>query len=184
MKLKAGAGRRLVIGVSVACAAVLLPVTALAASAASGAPARPAAAPCNGASTTAWIGLPANGTAGTSFYELEISNIGHHACTFFGYPGVSTLDIHGHQIGRPARHSGAKSLVTLQPGGTSHVVLGVTDAGAVCAHPVHTVLLRVFAPGQFHSKLVPLPLEACRHRSTIRVDAIHPGAGIPFSSIR
>jgi hypothetical protein len=75
-------------------------------------------------------------------------------------------------------------LVVLAPGATAHAVLGVTDAGAVCAHPVRTVTLRVFPPGQSRAQFVPLALEACLHRSVLRVRAVHSGTGIPGFTIR
>jgi hypothetical protein len=103
--------------------------------------------------------------------------------TFFGYPGVSALDIHGHQVGLPATHSGAKQTVTLAPGATAHVVLEVTDASQLCAHPVKAAVLRVFPPGQFHAQLVGFPSSGCPGTSVMHVDAMHPRAGIPgFSS--
>jgi Protein of unknown function (DUF4232) len=184
MKLTMRASRRLAAGVALACAAVALPAAALAAS---GAPSRQgvAAVPgCSAASTEVWLGLPGDGTAGTTFYQLEFSNIGRHTCSLFGYPGVSAIDIHGHQVGQPASHSGIRHTVILRPGGTSHVVLAVGDAGAFCAHPVSAAQLRVFPPGQTHSQLVQLAVQVCRHRVTMRVLPVRPGTGIPFFTTR
>jgi hypothetical protein len=199
MKLTAIRGRHLVAGISLACAAALLPIAALAASGSSGGPARttalshaaqlarqasPAAPACRYAGTTVWTGSPGNGTAGTTFWDIEFSNTGHATCTLFGYPGVSAANGAGHLVGIPARHSGARLLVTIPVGGTAHVVLGVTDPGAVCAHPVHASMLKVYAPGQFGFHLTPFPVDVCPHTSTMRVDAVHPNAGIPGYSIR
>lgn len=128
---------------------------------------------------TVWTGQPGDAAAGHSYWQLQISNIGHHACTLFGYPGVSVLNGSGHQVGLPASHSGPKSLITLPAGGTAHVVLRVTDPFNVCAHPVHGSLLRVFAPGQFHAELTPFSVAVCPHQVTMHVDAVHAGAGIP-----
>ena len=75
-------GRRLAAGVSLAAAAILLPTAALASSAAAGAPAaRPAIPACGSSVTDVWYGLPGNGTAGASYYELEFTNTGHSACS-------------------------------------------------------------------------------------------------------
>jgi len=128
---------------------------------------------------TVWTGQPGDDAAGHSFWQLQISNIGHHACTLFGYPGVSVVNNNGHQVGLPAGHIGARSLVTLPAGGTAHVVLVVTDPLIVCAHPVHGSFLRVFAPNQFHAEKTPFSVSVCPHRVTLHVDAVHPGAGIP-----
>ncbi len=187
MKSMSSARRRLVAGLSLACAAVLAPTAALAASAGpTSHAARSLAAPppCHHAATEVWHAAEGNGAAGTVFFEIELSNVSHATCSLFGYPGVSELNIHGHQVGLPASHSGSKILVTLRPGGTSHFVLAVTDAGAVCVHPLRGSTLRVFPPGQSVPQLLNFPAEMCPHRSTMHVDAIHPGTGIPFFSGR
>jgi hypothetical protein len=187
MNITTRLSRRLAAGIGLAGAAILLPTAALASSAAPSHPSAPSAPStppgCTSVHTRVWYGLPGDGAAGHVFYQLQFSNIGHSTCTFFGYPGVSALDIHGRQVGLPATHSGPKQTVTLAPGATAHVVLEVTNASLVCAHPVKAVELRVFPPGQFHSQLVGFPSQACPGKSVLHVDAMHPRAGIPgFSS--
>jgi hypothetical protein len=179
MKLSTRFSRRLAAGVGIASTAVLLPTAALASSAATSAASHPAVAGCTAPNTRIWYGLPGDGAAGHVFFQLQFSNIGHSTCSFFGYPGVSTLDVNGNEVGLPATHSGPKLTVMLAPGATAHVVLEVTDASLVCAHPVNAVTLRVFPPGQFHSQLVGFPSQACPGRSVLHVDAMHPRAGIP-----
>ncbi len=182
MSLTSRTGRRLAAGLGLATAAVLLPVAALAS------PAGPAAAghaaghavpACHAASTRVWYGLPADNATGHAFIQLQISNIGHSACTFFGYPGVSALNSHGRQVGRAASHYGRRLRVTLKPGGTAHMVLVVTDAFLLCRQPVRATGLRVFPPGQFHSQNVPLATRQCPGKSALAVDSVHPGTGIP-----
>jgi Protein of unknown function (DUF4232) len=184
MKLTMRASRRLAAGVAVACAAIALPAAALAASGTPSRPATAAAPACGAASTQVWLGIPGDGTAGAVFYELEFSNIGHHTCSLFGYPGVSAVNGHGQQVGLPASHSGVRHPVTLTPGATSHVVMAIGDAGAFCAHPVPAAQLRVFPPNQTHSQLVELHVQVCRHRVTMRVLPVRPGTGIPLFTIR
>lgn len=189
MKVTSRAGRRLAAGAGLACAAILLPTAALAASGATAArgsaaaPARQAVAACRSAGTEVWHAAENNGALGTILYEIEISNVGHHACTLFGYPGVSEINIHGHEVGLPATHGGTKLLVTIVPGGTAHFVLKVVEAGAVCRHPVNGSTLRVFPPGQTVSQLLLFPNQMCPGRSTMSVDAVHAGTGIPFFSL-
>jgi len=50
---------------------------------------------------------------------LEFTNISHHTCTLYGFPGVSTLGADGQQLGRPAVwNQGEKPrLVRLAPRG-------------------------------------------------------------------
>ncbi len=177
--------RLIAAGVGTAGAVVLATTATFAATAASAAPARlaaPAAAACVSSSLTVWTGSPGDGAAGHSFWQVEISNVGHHACGLLGYPGVSVLNGAGHQVGLPAGHGGSKPLVTIAAGGTAHFVLTVTDAPIVCAHPVHGVLLKVFAPGEFKALLTPFSVSVCPHSVTLNVDAVHPGTGIPQHS--
>jgi|HubBroStandDraft_1064217.scaffolds.fasta_scaffold32144_3 hypothetical protein len=175
MKLSQRAGRLTVIG----AATVLVGAAALATTAASAAPARPATPSCISSNMRVWTASPGDGTAGAVYYELEISNIGGHACTLFGYPGVSAVTGNGIQVGLPASHSGAKSLVTLPAGGTAHVVLKISDPGAVCSHPVSGNQLKVYAPNQFGAETTPFQVQVCPHNVTMHVDAVHAQAGIP-----
>ncbi|MBV9282464.1 MAG: hypothetical protein JOZ41_20490, partial [Chloroflexi bacterium] len=92
----------------------------------------------------------------------------------------------GRQVGLKSRHDPLVSVrtVTLGPGQTAHVVLFITDAGALC-RPVPTNGLSVRAPGEPSAVDFPLvAFGACRGRSTLRVDAINPGVGIPYYTIR
>jgi uncharacterized protein DUF4232 len=182
MSLTPRVGRRLAVGLGLATAAALVPAVALAAPSAplaSASAAAHAARSCTSVHTRVWYGLPGDAATGHSFIQLELSNIGHSTCTFFGYPGVSALNSQGHQVGHPATHSGHRIGVTLSPGATTHVVLVITDASLVCRHPVKATELRVFPPGQFHSQNVPLSTQQCIGKSVLSVDSVHPGTGIP-----
>jgi hypothetical protein len=172
------ARRRAAIGIGAVAATLLAGTATLAATAASAAPSTPAISRCTSPNTTVWTGEPGNGTAGSIYFELEISNTGNHACTLFGYPGVSAVNGTS-QVGLPASHSGPASVVTVPARGTAHVVLRVTDPGAVCVHPVTGHELRVFAPGQFNAETTPFTVSVCPHNVTMHVDAVHANAGIP-----
>jgi hypothetical protein len=190
MNLTARLSRRLAAGVGLATAAILLPTAALASSVAAGSPGQPgqpgqpAIAGCVAANTRVWYGLPADHSAGHTFYEFQFSNIGRSTCTLYGYPGVSQLNSAGHQIGLPASHYGSRVSVTLAPGATAHVVLVVVDASAVCSNPIPATQIKVYPPGQFHSQSVPLATQVCLGRSVLQVDSVQPRAGIPGYSIR
>ncbi|HEX6931002.1 MAG TPA: DUF4232 domain-containing protein [Streptosporangiaceae bacterium] len=187
MSLTSRTGRRLAVGLGLATAAVLLPAAALASPAApvaSGHAAAQAVPACRASQTRVWYGLPADNATGHAFFQLQISNIGHSTCTFFGYPGVSALNSHGNQVGRAASHYGRRLSVTLKPGGTTHMVLVVTNAFLVCSHPVQATDLRVFPPGQTHSQNVPLATGQCPGKSVLAVDSVHPGTGIPGFTTR
>ena len=184
MNITTRLGRRLAVGFGLAGSAILLPTAALASSAHSASAAHQAvraAAPaaCTSNHTRVWYGLPGDGATGHIYYQLQFSNIGSTTCSLYGYPGVSAIDVNGHQVGKPATHSGGRQLVKLAPGATAHVVLAYTQAGLVCSNPVNAVELKVFAPGQTHAQLVPLATQGCPGKSLLHVDSVHPRAGIP-----
>lgn len=187
MKLTSTLSRRVIAGASLAAAAILLPTAALAASAgpaAVSAASQPAIPGCTSNNTDVWYAVPGDGTAGSSYYQLEFSNVGHTTCSLFGYPGVSADSANGPEVGQPATHSGGRVLAVLAPGDTAHVVLRVVDAGAVCAHPKNAVALRIYAPGQTASKVLGFDSQGCPGTSVLHVDSIHPGTGIPGYTIR
>src|SRR5271156_6250382 len=47
---------------------------------------------CSASDLGVWLAVDqGNGTAGTSYYPLEFTNLSHHTCYLYGYPGVSAL---------------------------------------------------------------------------------------------
>jgi hypothetical protein len=188
MKLTPHRVRRGIAAAAIASAAVLLPAVALASPGSSAAPAAAAAAHrCYASELTAWLGSPGNGTAGATFYDLEISNTSRSTCTLYGYAGVSANNS-GRQLGRAAGrdHSRPSTVVTLRPGGTAYAFLEITDVGnyspSACK-PVNAQFLRVYAPGDFKSLNMPFQgsFRACSRRGPVylHVTAMIPGAGIP-----
>ena len=170
MHLPTLSSRRLAGAAVLACAAALIPVAALAATAAPAAPAAASAPPCPTAGLVIWL-TNGSAAAGTFYYDLNFTNLSGHACTLRGHPGVSTVNLSGSQIGRPARwgnpgNAGHARLrtVRLARGATATAVLAVTDVynypAGVC-HRVTAAGLRVIPPNQFTSKLVPYPIGAC-----------------------
>jgi hypothetical protein len=190
VKLTPRSVRRGIAATAIASAAVLLPTVALAASGGTASTAKAATAHrCFASNLTVWLGTPGDGAAGSTFYDLELSNTSGGTCTLFGFPGVSA-DNGGKQLGSAADrdHSRPSTLVTLRPGGTSHVILQITDVGnypkAACK-PVRAQLLRVYAPGAFSSINMPFQgsFGACSRRGPVylHVTAVLPGTGIPGS---
>jgi hypothetical protein len=191
MKLTSQTGRRTVGMLAIASAAVLLPTVALAASGGAGAPRSAAASQsaaigrCLTRQLDDWIGIPGGGTAGSTFYQLEISNISGSTCDLYGYPGVSALR-GSSQLGSAADRdtSHPDTLVTLTPGGTSHVILRITDVGVFSpssCHATEATSLRVYAPGAYFSLRVPFMFEACARSGPVylHVSADIAGTGIP-----
>jgi hypothetical protein len=185
MKLSLRDTRRLAVGAALVCGAIVLPTAVLTASATPRLPA--AITSCRAANTQVWAAVEGTGTAGTVYYELEFSNIGRQACTLHGYPRVWAVSRYGVQIGKPASHEGAASTFTLKPGATAHAVLGVVDTGALCgSHGVAAAGLRVVPPGQFlprpageADEIGNFPVQVCPVHSSMNVEAVHSGTGIP-----
>jgi hypothetical protein len=177
--------RRLAAAVAVTGLAVGAPAVSLAASGSS------SAAPatfvrCVSGQLTDWIGTPGSGAAGSTYYQLEITNISAHGCSLYGFPGVSaTRD--GAQVGSAAGrdHSHAASAVFLSPGATTHVILRLTDVGNFGCKAVTATGLRVYAPGAYTSKVVPFSFAACGRKGPVflHVTVDLPGTGIPGYSI-
>ena len=144
-------------------------------------------ASCTAAETEVWAAVEGDGTAGTTYYELEVSNVGHQTCTLHGYPSVWAVSLSGQQVSKPASHRGVPGTVTLRPGATSHAVLGVVDTGALCAGPgVAAEGLRVVPPGETlpepageADEVENFPLQVCPHQSSMNVLPIRSGVGIP-----
>ncbi len=184
--------RRRVTAVAITCAAILTPAVALAAPgqpAAPGqlaAPATAAAPRCATSDLTAWIGIPGDSAAGTTAYQLELSNTSHHTCTLTGFPGVSAVGLGGHQLGRAAArdHSDPTRLVTLRRGATAHVLLLIVDVAffsASACHPANAIGLKVFPPNDRAATVVSFPFRACKKKGPrfLTVRTAVTGTGIP-----
>lgn len=140
--------------------------------------------PACGSSLETWFAPQGNGYAGGAGYVVEFSNIGRTACRVRGYPTVM-LTKNGRKVGQKSRNFAGVPVrtVTLYPGQTAHVVLLITDAGALC-RPTPTNGLSVKPPGIPAARLFSFAGSACPGKSTLRVDAINPGVGIPYYTIR
>ena len=182
MKYRITSARRLI---AVAAAAVAgLGISSAAAYAATSTPTVPAAAvipACTAGSLGAWVAVDqGNGAAGTIYYPLEFTNISGHACSLYGYPGVSAISRTGSQLGSPAGWgslSGAKRVI-LAPGATAHTILAYHDAAVTTSpgcHPVNTTFkLNVIPPGQRSSTDAAFDLEACSRTGVIYMNIIEP----------
>lgn len=172
-----------------AVGALLLASTILALPTVEGAPASAATlAPCSAANTFVWSADVGNGTAGTTYYILELSNVGSTSCTLDGFARVWAINTAGALVGKPASDRGAAAPVTLAPKSTAHAILGVVDTGALCGtHGVKSQGLRVVPPGQTlpaspgeRDEVANYPLEVCSNESSMNVTAVRAGTGIPL----
>jgi Domain of unknown function (DUF4232) len=181
---------RVAITASIATTAVLLPTVALASSAGTTTAAHPAAVHrCYQSELVAWLGIPGSGAAGSTYYELELSNVSGQTCTLYGYPGVSAL-VNGAQVGSAAARTAShqKTLVILPPGATSHAILQIADVSvfppAAC-QPVTATSLRVYPPGAFAALRIPFTFTACSKPGPgyLHVSTTIRSSGIPGYSV-
>jgi Protein of unknown function (DUF4232) len=136
---------------------------------------------CTATDLGVWLALDqGNGAAGTIYYPLEFTNLSHHTCYLFGFPGVSALDRNGHQLGSPAGWGsphGAR-IVNLAPGATAHTVLGYHDVVVTTepgCHEVNSAVeLRVFPPGQRSATDAAFSFPVCSHRGPIYMTVQEP----------
>jgi hypothetical protein len=182
--------RRVAITASIATTAILLPTVALASSAGTTTAAHTAAVHrCYQSGLVAWLGIPGSGAAGSTYYELELSNVSGQTCTLYGYPGVSAL-LNGMQVGSAAARTAShqKTLVVLPPGATAHVILQIADVSAfppAACQPVTAASLRVYPPGAFAALRIPFTFSACSKTGPayLHVSTTISGPGIPGYSI-
>ena len=154
-----------------ASVAALLAVAALAATAVptwlSSAGGASAAARCTTGKLVVWVQNPRGGAAAGSTITLALTNLSGHACSLLGYPGVSAVDLRGHQLGRAASRDPARAphLVTLANGATATALLQIVDvfnySNSAC-HRVTAAGLRVYPPGATAAKVVPFPFACSR----------------------
>jgi hypothetical protein len=142
---------------------------------------------CTASNLGVWLAVDqGNGAAGTIYYPLEFTNLSHHTCYLFGYPGVSALDRNGHQLGSPASRGSLRGahIVNLAPGATAHTLLAYHDVAVSTepgCHPVNSAAnLRVYPPGQRRATDAAFSFEACSHAGPIWMsltEPIVPGVG-------
>jgi Protein of unknown function (DUF4232) len=165
MRLTRRTGRWIAAAITGGCA-VLIPGLALAAQGAPTAvPARAVAPACQTPGLVVWLDTNGNGTAGSVFYNLKVTNLSGHACTLNGFPFIRAISIGGQVLGRPAAFgSGVPHTVTISRGGTATAQLQIIDVGVYPASACHRVTaagLRVYPPNQTRAKDVPFPFAAC-----------------------
>jgi hypothetical protein len=133
---------------------------------------------CTTANLDVWLNTTGNGAAGSSYYNLNLTNLSAHSCTLFGYPGVSAITQAGIQLGssagRSAQHAStritlasartARGFETSTTRNTATVIMQITVAenfpASVCS-PITAAGLRVYPPGQKESTVVPFPFVGC-----------------------
>jgi len=139
---------------------------------------------CLASALQAQLGV-SQGTAGTIYQVVVLTNTSTATCTLYGFPGVSFVTgVGGLQVGAPAtRVSGVPvSLVTLAAGGKANLLLAVHDAGAYSPAECHMTTvhwLRVYPPGDYGALYLQYNTPACAKasKSIMTVTPVRAGAG-------
>jgi hypothetical protein len=126
------------------------------------------------------------GAAGTVYRPLVFTNVGDVPCVLHGFPGVSYVaGDDGHQVGKPAEHTGEKSpAITLNPGEVAHADVGfaqVRNYVPQTCSPTEVRGLRVYPPHETASMFVEVPGTGCARTelsgNQLTVTSIEKGAG-------
>jgi len=125
-----------------------------------------AVARCSAGELVIWLDTTGNGTAGSTYYNLEFTNLGRSSCSLAGFPGVSAIGLSGAQVGLPAARSDLPTVpvIDLAPDRTATSFLQLTDTGNFPGAQCRQVMaagLRVYAPGATTAKTIAYPFEAC-----------------------
>ena len=151
-----------------------------AASSASAAAAPAAIGRCTAGNLAVWVNADsADGTAGTTFFHLDFTNIGRSTCYLNGWPGVSATSLGGAQLGpAAARQNGVPAAnIDIAPGRTAHVVLGYEDIQVdPSCKPANAAFLKVYPPSSVAAKRAFFPLSVCRtNRNDLNVRRVQAG---------
>lgn len=106
----------------------------------------------------------ADGTAGTSYYHLEFTNISRSTCHLYSWPGVSAVNLSGKQLGAAAVRTGGvpATYVNIGPGATAHSVLGYVDVQVTPqCKPTTASFLKVFPPNDSGARHAFFSLHVC-----------------------
>ncbi len=136
---------------------------------------------CAMSSLVAWIDTQGNGAAGSVSYNLRLTNFSGRTCTLTGYPRVAGVDLGGRQLGSGSgRERSSTPRVTLRNLATASILLEIVDvynfSSSYCGQ-VTAAGLRLYAPDQNASKVIPFPFKACSRSGPgyLWVQAVRPG---------
>jgi Protein of unknown function (DUF4232) len=183
MNLASTTTRRVAAVAAAAIAGLAISTAAYAATSSPAAARTPAAVipRCTATDLGVWVAVDqGSGAAGTIAYPLEFTNLSHHTCYLYGYPGVSALGSNGNQLGHAAGWgslAGAR-VVNLAPGATAHTLLGYHDVAVStdpgCAPVKQATDLLVYPPGQRSATDAAFVVPACSNRATVYMSILEP----------
>jgi hypothetical protein len=115
--------------------------------------------------------LGGEGAAGSTYYQLTLTNTSDHVGRTGGFGGVSLVgDGNGTQIGAPADRTepGKVRAITLRPDGRAAATLRVTNAENYSpskCDPVQAEGFRVYPPNETHAAYVAHGSTGCRNHT-------------------
>ncbi len=120
---------------------------------------------CQPSQLATWVNADgADGTAGTSYYHLEFTNISRATCHLYSWPGVSAVNLAGKQLGPAAVRGGTvkAAYVNIAPGATAHSILGYVDVQVTPAcKPTTASFLKVYPPDDTGARHAFFSLHVC-----------------------
>jgi hypothetical protein len=173
--------RPLLAATAAAAAAGAIALAACAASSSPAADAAPVIPACAGTAIGAWIAVGQGSAAsGTTYYPLEFTNTGGHACSLSGYPVVSAISRTGVRLGSPAGRGllTVAPRVVLAPGATAHTTLAyhgrLVSTGGGCGPVEGASELRVYLAGQKRATYAAFGFRACSHAGHVYLTITEP----------
>src|ERR1017187_3183520 len=127
--------------------------------------------PCATSNLVIWLNTVGSGAAGSSYYNLDFTNLSAHSCTLKGYPGVSGVSLANDQVGSSAARDNAvapavitltsartaRGLESARTRNTATVILRITEVEnypiSMCSQ-ISAAGLRVYPPGHRASKVI------------------------------
>jgi len=182
MKVPALTARRLLAGTAAVVAALGI-TTAASAATATHHSAASTIPKCTAGDLGVWVAVGrGNGTAGSIYYPLEFTNLSKSTCYLDGYPGVSAINLAGHQLGAAAgRDTAVKpSVVNIAPGATAHSELQyITVQVSPSCKPQAAYELKVYPPDQTFATDGAYDFSSCTTATPVylNVEAIQRGTG-------
>jgi hypothetical protein len=145
--------------------------------------ARPAVIPrCTPDQVSTWVDADsANGTAGSTYYNLNFTNISGTECHLYGYPGVVAIGSGGEKFGDAAARDSAVAAqyVNLVPGATGHAVLRYVDSvvPAAACKSKYAAFLDVIPPGDTTGRYAFFSLPTCsaKGQDSLQIERVQPG---------
>lgn len=136
---------------------------------------------CQPSQLRVWVSPDsAQGTAGTTYFSLDFTNVSGTECHLYAWPGVTATDVNGKQLGAPAARNPdvPARYVNIPAGGTAHSNLGYVDVQVTPAcSPAAATYLKVYPPDDTSSRNAFFPVQACTDSTSyLTIGRVQPGA--------